>query len=460
MPNGYAYWWTVSNSRNAVLCRVDTSSRETLSTFGVRRVKSNSINFQLLRAWLDICQQTHYSSCSFNDGKPLVSLRLIDCQTRLMVEATSRLPFVALSYVWGSKPLGSSRHQPRSLQKGACLPNTLPDVIEDAITVTLILGWRSLWVDRPCINQQDDADKHSQIGQMDLIFSGASVILVAAAGLDADFGLPEVGSTPRISQPYAIARDQLLASTMPPPKMSILHSKWATRGWTYQEATLSTRRLVFTEEQVCFECRCMSCCESVINPLILPVNQSQDNAGFRLQMRKRYFESCSLLDQKSDQSEASQNGISQIRQHTRLFTARDLTYKTDSLSAFLGILNQYRNRSPSISYFWGLPINYPGIIQAPLALIINLCWQHPSGLNKDPPRRREASPSFSWAGWSGVALLPQWSPWAVERLATTNISQQPSPILSFLLEQVTKGLAGRPLPSYYLRMDVNMISIQ
>ena len=97
---------------------------------------------------------------------------------------------------------------------------------------------------------------------------------------------------------------------------------------------------------------------------------------------------------------------------------------------------------------------------APLALIVHLCWQHPPCLNKDPPRRREASPSFSWAGWSGVALLPKWSPWAVERLATTNTLHQPSPTLSFLLEQATKELAGPPLPSYYLKMDVNMISIQ
>ena len=378
-----------------------------------------------------------------------------------MVEATSRLPFIALSYVWGSKPLGSSSHQPRSLRKGACIPDTLPNVIEDAITVTLKLGWRYLWVDRLCIDQEDDADKHSQIGQMGLIIcNSASVTLVAAAGLDADFGLPGVGSTPRIPQPLAIAQNQLLASTMRPPEMSILHSKWATRGWTYQEATLSTRRLVFTEEQVCFERKCMSCCESVVDPLILPINQSQKNAEFRLQMRKRYFESCSLVEQKSDQSEASQNGISQIRQHVQRFTARDLTYETDSLSAFLGILNQYRNRSPSIYHFWVLPINYLGIAQAPLALVISLCWQHPPGLNKDPPGRREGSPSFSWAGWSGVALLPKWSPWAVERLATTKISQQPSPILSFLLEQVTKELAGRPLPSYYLKMDVNMIKIQ
>ena len=443
-----------------VLCRADTSSRENLSTFGVRRVEPNIINYQLLRAWLNVCQQNHYSSCSFNDSKPLASLRVIDCETRLMLEATSRLPFVALSYVWGSQLLGSSNRQPRNLRKGACIPDTLPNVSEDAITVTLKLGWRYLWVDRLCIDQEDDADKHSQIGQMDLIFSGASVTLVATAGLDADFGLPGVGSTPRIPQPFAITQNRLLASTMGPPEISIQHSKWATRGWTYQEAMLSTRRLVFTEEQVCFECKCMYCCESVVDPLVLPINQSQDNAEFRMQMRKGYFESSSLLEQKSVQSEASRNVISQLRKHVQRFTARNLTYETDSLSAFLVILNQYRNRSPSIYHFWGLPVNYPGIAQAPLALVISLCWQHPLGLNKDPPRRREASPSFSWAGWSSVALLPRWSPWAMERLATTKLSQQPSPILSYLLEQVTKELAGRPLHSYYLKIDVNMIKIQ
>ncbi len=37
----------------------------------------------------------------------------------------------------------------------------------------------------------------------------------------------------------------------------------ATRGWTYQEGVLSNRRLVFTEEQVYWECRGMAVCETV-----------------------------------------------------------------------------------------------------------------------------------------------------------------------------------------------------
>lgn len=438
-----------------VLCRVETSNCEASSSFGVRMVEPKFINYQLLRGWIDICQQHHYSSCFFEESKLIASFRVIDCETRLVVEATSRLPYVALSYVWGSRPFQASGN----LRTGVCVPDVLPDVIEDAITVTLRLGWRYLWVDRLCIDQENDADKHGQIGQMDKIYSGASTTLVAAAGLDADFGLPGVGKTSRMPQSFAIVRGQLLASTMRSPEILTSHSKWATRAWTYQEAVLSTRRLVFTEEQVYFECSCMHCCESVVDPLNLPINQIQNNEEFRSQMRIGYSGSYAGVGQNPDQEE-SLKVISQIRDHVKCFTARQLSYESDSLHAFLGILNQYGKGSAPINHCWGLPVNYPGIAQTPLAFVINLCWQHPLSLNENPPQRREELPSFSWAGWSGVALLPNWSPWGVEMLATVNKALQPSAMRSFLLEQVTKEIAGRPSPSYYLKMDVNMVKVQ
>ena len=45
-------------------------------------------------------------------------------------------------------------------------------------------------------------------------------------------------------------------------------------------------------------------------------------------------------------------------------------------------------------------------------------------------------------------------------LTVTNKTLQPSAIRSLLLTQVTKELAGRSLPSYYLKLAVNMIQIQ
>ncbi len=161
---------TQSGARG-VICRIEMSGSENSSTFGAPRVQPNAIDYHLLRAWINICQQNHHSSCFFENSSPLASLRLIDCKTRLVVKATSRLPYVALSYVWGSKLSQAPSHQPRNLRTGDCILDLLPNVIEDAITVTLKLDWQYLWVDRLCIDQDDDADKHGQIGQTDQIFS-------------------------------------------------------------------------------------------------------------------------------------------------------------------------------------------------------------------------------------------------------------------------------------------------
>ena len=148
---------------------------ETLTQSGARRVicrtEPNAIDYHLLRAWIKICQQNHHASCSFENSSPLASLRLIDCKTRLVVKAASRLPYVALSYVWASKLSQASSHQLKNLRTGDCIPDILPNVIEDATTVTLKLDWQYLLVDRLCIDQDDDVVKHGQTGQMDQIFS-------------------------------------------------------------------------------------------------------------------------------------------------------------------------------------------------------------------------------------------------------------------------------------------------
>lgn len=47
------------------------------------------------------------------------------------------------------------------------------------------------------------------------------------------------------------------------PRRDILESNYWTRGWTYQEGVLSNRRIVFTDEQVYWECSGMAAHESV-----------------------------------------------------------------------------------------------------------------------------------------------------------------------------------------------------
>jgi hypothetical protein len=65
------------------------------------------------------------------------------------------------------------------------------DNFADAIEVTTALGRRYLWVDHYCIDQEDAVKKGKQIQQMRRIFEKADITFVAAAGEDANYGLPE-----------------------------------------------------------------------------------------------------------------------------------------------------------------------------------------------------------------------------------------------------------------------------
>ena len=50
----------------------------------------------------------------------------------------------------------------------------------------------------------------------------------------------------------------ILVSGLEDPRITIKNSEWATRAWTYQEGVLSNRRLVFTEQQMHWECNGMA----------------------------------------------------------------------------------------------------------------------------------------------------------------------------------------------------------
>jgi hypothetical protein len=58
-----------------------------------------------------------------------------------------------------------------------------------------------LWVDRYCIDQANSEEKHDLIRNMDRIYEGAEITIIAATGDDPHHGLPGVRGTPRTPQP-------------------------------------------------------------------------------------------------------------------------------------------------------------------------------------------------------------------------------------------------------------------
>ena len=257
---------------NGFLSRVNTQSLASRRLTG--RVVDR-VGYSHFRECLRYCKLNHGVACSGSvQAINAPGMKVIDCEKSCVVFYEPQMPYVALSHVWGAETGSDSRPEhclpPEPLnnsEAGATLPGELPVVVNDAIEVTKNLSLRYLWVDRYCIDQDNPVEKHDQIQKMNLIYTGAELYIVAAAGDDGAYGLPGVASRSRRPQPFAKVQAATLVSTLGHPHCSISTSKWASRGWTYQEAVLSRRKLVFTDHQAYFKCNVMNSYESFSAPL-------------------------------------------------------------------------------------------------------------------------------------------------------------------------------------------------
>jgi hypothetical protein len=107
----------------------------------------------------------------------------------------------------------------------------MPGTIKDAISVTLQLEYRYLWVDEYCIDQNDNDHRNDQIKKMDQIYRGADLTIVAAAGESKKYGLPGVGSRKRKDRKVVSVKDVVVFSNGPQPDNQARLSRWFTRAW-------------------------------------------------------------------------------------------------------------------------------------------------------------------------------------------------------------------------------------
>lgn len=347
------------------------------------------INFGILRTWMHECLETHTESCArsaYHSG--VHGLRLIQVRTRRLVLASLQFEYAALSYVWGNV---------ETSQYGDELPQAVPKTIEDALEASSLLGLSHLWVDKYCIPQHNEAEKQSQISQMHLIYQRAAITIIAAAGIGAEHGIPGINSTPLHPPPHLLIGQRRILTTMcfRPTAAIQFSSKWGSRGWTYQEAILSTRRLVFTERQVYFECNSPDSCCGIDEP----IRRLQDQHDRRLHGRNE--------DGFNKLSERYQGSMA-IWNHISMFSRRELTWEGDRINALMGIFGDFRNSGHIDGQFFGIPITSPFNNDEQFEtrtawtnrLLAGLCWDLVS-----PADRRDQFPSWSWAGWKGQLRL-------------------------------------------------------
>ncbi|RGP64953.1 hypothetical protein FSPOR_7567 [Fusarium sporotrichioides] len=317
---------------------------------------------------------------------PSQDFKVIQCENGQIIPAPAGCRYAALSYVWGDiqypDPSGY---------------NKFPRVVEDSMKVAFELGCKYLWVDRHCINQQDP-EKKKLIQRMDEVYSQADFTIIDAAGTDCTHGLAGV-SIPRRPDP-AQASVQVnrvkLTYLGTPPGSKVKASRWASRGWTYQEGVLSHKRIFFTDEQVIFQCNTMTCQESVSihKNALHKIGRNNDKKQSKLED----IEPISLI--------RGNHGVN-LGDHLMEFSGRDLTNDKDSLDAFLGILNVY-HKAHGYVHFLRNPLNIKG------KPMINT-WYHP-----EPGIRKSDFPSWSWTGWKGAIKMTSYqNPDSDIRLVTT-----------------------------------------
>ena len=311
---------------------------------------------------------------------------VIDVQVISIVQAPIDCKYAALSYVWGPQVSRRSHTNPIKIseQRHVEFPEDVPPTIFHAMNVAKQLGFRYLWVDQLCIPEDC---RESQISEMDKIYRNATLTIVAAVQ-DAEFGLPGVGAMNRKRHAPPILRVNGLNIGVRLPYSlyrALEDTIWESRGWTFQEKALSSRQLVFTEDDIYYRC---------------------------LEGEMSEFDCHKSNEIKFTRGTLVQLGGVLATAHGRVpfqiygdcvdaYTARNLTFPTDILNGFAGLMSFLSDKF-HWKFCWGLPDDNFGLA---------LLWMSSSTARRDArDARGRAFPSWSWAGWLGTVSYYSFRP--------------------------------------------------
>ena len=401
------------------------------------------LELSLIQRWVTSCKTWHQKQCSVPEWQSIASagLRMIDLLDHCIVPIDRHVEYFALSYCWGRPTQIRPRLQLNLKTRGYLehkgifseIFSSLPQTIQDAMSLTRDLGCRYLWIDALCIVQDDGPHKLSQIAQMDKIYSNATLTIVAAAGRDAWHGLPGLNEGTRCTRSLSrkVGDIRLLAQWPLPHLPSAVQPSWpwVDRAWTMQEQICSKRLLIFTGDEVIWECKSetltegahsesASCCpQTTVSLYRNRINGMRpDPTSSPLQLYNYYMA-----------------GIS----------TRKVEYKEDKLNCAAGLLNTLRIDLPS-GFLWGLPIDF-----FDCAMLF-----HCGVWGRAPFERRDMFPSWCWAGQTSHARSDIAGPydagflWAHDALHWEHNALHPS-----LREQTTASWIRKEVAFHYISED-------
>ncbi|KAF5524870.1 hypothetical protein CGCA056_v002470 [Colletotrichum aenigma] len=236
-----------------------------------RRTDSES-TLSIAKQWIDRCFKEH-KRCNhpLQQDAARFPTRLLDCghpddsaaRVRLVIstEQTVQGPFMTLSHCWGSADCLVLTTDNIDAFRREIPAEQLPQLYRDAISTTRRLGVRYLWIDSLCIIQRGDdkADWLVESTLMDQVYSNSYCNIAAVDAPDANNSLFTTRNTkaftPQIVQgTYDGSVGEYKVSAFQGFMQHLNDSAINSRGWVFQERTLSSRVLYFGQWQVAWEC--------------------------------------------------------------------------------------------------------------------------------------------------------------------------------------------------------------
>jgi ankyrin repeat protein len=386
-------WWAAQSGHEAIMKLLLHRSKvepDPKAKIGLE------IDYRCLSRWIKACNNQHDGYCqptSVQSRQPhQVPEWVIDTQDGRIVPGLTVSRYIALSYVWqNDQEIAWSPKEERILLKQSNLCNFqkpgylngtaaahLPQVVKDTIDLVRKTGERYLWVDCLCI-VQDDGNTRAQVERMGEIYSGAYFTVIGATSS----GLFSMQRSANKLRQRDISRNAPLAANVYIEGLyhSLFKSKWATRGWTFQEQILSKRAVIFVDGDMFWDCQ-----RSVWDKdELFPEANAETDGSFT----QPYYEMARQI------SSISRPDFGMYIEMVSLYNSRDLTYPQDALPAISGILNSF-----SCSFASGFVSGLPRLF-----FDTALLWQPFSKakrrIAKDggmiAPNRH--LPSWSWCGW-------------------------------------------------------------
>ncbi|KAL7756814.1 hypothetical protein ACKLNR_013807 [Fusarium oxysporum f. sp. zingiberi] len=343
--------------------------------------------------WVNECNE--HSNCS--PGETLLPCRVVDVGNDVNspyaklreTDGEERGKYISLSYCWGKAPQFTTTKATLEERKRQITISDLSQTHQDVIKLARELGVRYLWIDSICICQGDYDDWERESAKMLSIYANSYLTVAASKAKDHSEGLfSETKSREYKNFEYASGelKGQALAFNLPLDQesgastyISLPDEPLSNRGWALQERVLSCRTLLYTKQQMFFECS----------------NGFRGEDGTVLDSR---FENVHDMPSGQDETKETNDKEEQDDPKARLYQSwysllwlygpRKLTQASDKLPAISGLASIFAKRIND-EYVAGLWRS---------RLLEGLLWQ---GLNcRRVPELR--APSWSWASMDGI----------------------------------------------------------